>query len=162
MINLINALFFELTVADTERFIDDQNLRFDADIDGEPQSRLHAARIGTGRLIDVISEICEFDDLRFQFTDFLVGKPHQLPSEIDIFTPRKLRIKARGQFQQRADTSVNRNLAGCRICYACNHLENGGLAGAVFAEQRDRFPLLDGKRKVVDRDFFFVLRFLAE
>ena len=46
------------------------SLRLDADIDGKPQSRLHAARIGTGRLIDVVAQIREFDDFRLQ----LAGK----------------------------------------------------------------------------------------
>ena len=92
----------------------------------------------------------------------LVLDAHELSPKVDIFTPCKFRVKARGQLQQRADTSVNRNLAGGRICYARNHLEDRRLACTVLAEQRDRFPLPDRERKIVDRDLFLVFCFFAE
>ena len=69
------ALCLEKHVADGKRLVHNQNLRIDVDGHREREAHEHAARIHLDRLIDIVSDVREREDVRKFFLDFLFGKP---------------------------------------------------------------------------------------
>ena len=63
LLHLVDALELEDVVADGEDLVDDEDVGVHADADREAETRLHAARVGAHRLVDVIADIGEADDL---------------------------------------------------------------------------------------------------
>ena len=122
----------------------------DIGVDREPETGLHAARVRADRLVDVFSDIGEFDDLRLQFLDLLRRQAEGRTAQVDVLAPGHLPFEAGRQLQQRGDTAVDDDLPFGREADTGDHFEDGGLAGTVAADQRDRFTGVHGKAHVVD------------
>ena len=85
-------------VANTQCFVNNENLRLDIGIDGKTKSRLHTAGIRPYPLVDIFTDIRKVDNLLLQFTDFLFVNPHQLAAEVDVLSAGKVRVEAGRQF----------------------------------------------------------------
>ena len=65
--------------------------------------------------------------------------------------PREFGIEAGAQFEQRGDAAVHRERCRGRLQNAGHHLQQGALAGAVFADDAEGFAAADFKAEIVQR-----------
>ena len=63
ILHLAEALLLELSVADGENLVDDQDLWFQVGGDGEGQPNVHAAGVALDRRVEELFDFREIDDL---------------------------------------------------------------------------------------------------
>ena len=142
----MKALVDEIIVPDGEGLVDDEHLRVDADRDGKGEPHDHAARVGSDGLVDEVADVGEVGDLVEPGADFPLGQPEDRAVEENILHAREVGIEARAQLEQRGDPTMDLDLAGAGRQGARDQLQEGGLAGAVGADNAEGFaaPHLEG------------------
>ncbi len=142
------ALALKAAVADGQSLVDDEDVRRDGTREREAETRLHAARIRAHRLVDIVAQLGELDDLRFEVAQILVGKPPELPAQRDVLAAAELVVEAGGKLEQGAYAAMHGDAAVRRIRDAGDDLERRRLAGAVAAQKRDGLAAMDRERKI--------------
>ena len=148
--DLFQAFFPELFIAHGKGLIDDEDLRMDVRVDGKAQTGLHAAGIGADGLVDVLADVGELDDLGLQFADLLLREAQRGAPEVDVFPAGHFGLEAGGELQQRGDSAVDGDLPFRGETDAGDHFEDGGLAGAVAADERHGLAGHDLETHIVD------------
>jgi hypothetical protein len=77
--------------------------------------------------------------------------------EIDVLPAGELGIEAGAQFQQRGDAAVDDDRSGRGLEDAADQLQQGALAGAVAADDADRFAAPDVEGDILQRGEFPVV-----
>ncbi|MNP08554.1 hypothetical protein D3C76_1006280 [compost metagenome] len=139
----LEALVLEVGIADRQRLVDDQHIGAARGGDAERQAHLHAARVGTHRLVDGFADLGELLDVRHHRLDLFQLQPQQLAGHEDVLPPGELRVEAHAQFEQSRDLAFDPDATGGRLGGPGDHLQQGALAGAVDPDYADRLPRAD-------------------
>ena len=121
----------------------------------EAEPHDHAGRIVLDRIVDVLADVGEGDDLVALGRDLRARQAEQRRREIDIGEPRILGMKARAELEQRADAPAAFDQTARRRDDAGDDLQQRRFAGAVLADDAQR--LAGGE---VERDFVQRLEYL--
>ena len=146
--NLAVALLAECLVANAQRLVDDEDLGVDVRADREPDARLHSARVGTHRLIDVVADVGELHDLLLELDDLVLLKAPDLSAQVYVLAARELGVEPCRELEQRAHTTVDDDFAFGREDDTGDHLEHRGLASTVLAHDSDRLASTDDEVEV--------------
>src|SRR5262245_54863566 len=94
---------FELKacIANSQRFVDDQDIRIDAGRDRKGQASLHATRIRSKGLIDEIFQFGKRDDLVETLGNLCSGKAKAHAAEKHVLPAGVLEMKSCSQFKDR-------------------------------------------------------------
>nr|WP_315729194.1 MULTISPECIES: hypothetical protein [unclassified Bradyrhizobium] len=126
--HVADAFLLEEDVADAQRLIDQQHLRLETGGGGERQTDDHAAGIGLGRLVDEIADVRKRGD----FVEFRVGLPPAHTADgriqIDVLTPRKVRIEAAAKLEHGGNAADDGDLALTRRQRPSEQLQERALA----------------------------------
>ena len=117
---------------------------------GEGEPHEHAAGIALDGRFQEGFDLGEVDDLVELAAD--LGHPHAEDGAVekDVLPPRKLRMKARADFQQRAHASANAGRPTRGPGDAAEDLQQGRLSGPVATDDPHDFPGVDLKAHVVE------------
>ena len=99
-------------------------------------------------MVDVVPQGGELHHLGLEGGDLLLAEPHDLPPQADVLAAREVAVEARLELEQGADPAVDDDLSLGGKRNAGDHLEDGGLARAVCAEERHALALADGEAQV--------------
>ena len=136
--DLAHASLAEIDVADRERFIHHQNLGVKVDRDGEGQANDHAAGISLDGLVDEVADLRERFDFGKAAIHFLGGETQNRAIQIDVVAAGEFRIESGAEFEQRGDASVDGGGPGGGLKNSGADLQQGALAGSVFADDTER------------------------
>ena len=162
ILDLVLAFSFEARVADAQRFVDNQHVRLDVDVDREAETHFHTAGVCSDRLVNIVAQLGEVDDFFLDLLDVFILQTENIALEIDVLTTGHLHREARGQLEQRRDLAVDDDLSGVGKGDPGNHFEQGGFTCAVIADDTDRFASVDVKGDVVERLVGFGIARLEE
>src|SRR6266849_1488814 len=143
------ALKFD--VADGENFIDQQNFRFKVRGNRKGQAHKHAAGIMLHRRVDEFVEFGEGHDFIEFAGDFLPAHAQDGAAQIRVLPAGEFRVKTRADLEKTADAAMNFGPARSRPRDAGKNLEEGGLAGAVAADQSQHFAFANLQGDIVHR-----------
>ena len=146
-----DALFLKRFVTDREDLVGNENIRREGGRNGESKPHDHPRRIVLDGIVDVRSNVGEGDDFLALGRDFGRREAEQRGSEIDIGESRVLRVKSGAELEQRADAATHFDAAARRRNDAGDDLEQGRFAGAVLADDSQRFARGQLKRDIVER-----------
>ena len=116
VLDFVFALSFETRVTDAQRFIDNQNVRFNIDVDRKAQAHFHTTGVCSDRLIDVVAQLSEFNDFFLNLFDVYVLQTENVALEIDVFATGHLHRKACGQFDRLNKSAMARGRENKRLC----------------------------------------------
>src|SRR5690554_3544722 len=139
----VEALVLKVGVSHGKSLVDNQDIRAAGCGDAEGQAHLHAAGVGAHRLVDVLTDLREGDDVRHQRCEFVDRHAEQLPGHEHILSPGEFRVEAHAQLQQCGNAAGMMYLAGGRLGGACDHLQQGALARTVDPDDADGLARLD-------------------
>ena len=107
ILHLSNAFLLKLRVANSQHFIDDQDLRLQMRRHRERQAHIHAAAVPLHRRVDKFFHSGKSHDLvKFLFYLRLVH-PEDGPVEKNIVPPAEFRIKPGADFEQTGNTALD-------------------------------------------------------
>ena len=119
----LKRLLGKRTVAHTQGFINNQDVRVGAGGNGKSQTHIHAAGVGFNRLVNELANARKFDNAFVQSIGFCPRKSHHCRCQKHIFTAGKFRVKACAQFKQRANFAVHHHTAAAGVQGATHHLK---------------------------------------
>ena len=93
----------------------------------------------------------ELDDLVEALADLVAAHAEDGAVEEDVLAPGQLRMEAGPDLQQRADPAGHLGIAGARLGDPREQFQHRALAGAVVADQADRFAAVDLEGDVSER-----------
>ncbi len=133
-----DALLLERLVADGQHLVGDQHVGRQRGRDGEAETDDHARRVVLDRVVDVLADVGEGNDLLPLLGERRGLEPEQCRREVDVGESRVFRVEPRAQLQQRADAAVDDDGAARRLDHAGDDLQQRRLAGAVLADDAER------------------------
>ena len=148
--DFVETFFLKGFIAHGEGLVDDEDLGMDVRVDGEAETGFHTARVGTDRLVHVLADVSELDDLGLELFDLFLRQTEGSAAQVDVLPSGHLPFEARGELEEGGDAAIDGDLPFGREADSGDHLEDGGLAGAVAADEGDRFTGHDRERHVVD------------
>ena len=101
--DLAEALALELLVADGEHLVEQQHVGLDVRGDREPESHVHARRVGADRKIDEPLELRERDDLVHHLANPRARQPVDRPVQVDVLASGEIGMEAGAELEQRRD-----------------------------------------------------------
>ena len=143
------ALLLEEHVADGERLVDDQHVRPHRGRDAEREPDLHPARVGAHRFVEVVADVRERLDPGHRAVDLVVRHSGKQPGHPDVLPSGELGLEPHAEFEQRRDAPGGGHGAGGGLQHARDHLQQRALAGAVRADDADRFAGPDREADVL-------------
>ncbi len=138
-----HALLLEVGITHAQRLIDDEDVRIHVRDHRKRQADIHAAGVGLHRLFDEAADIGKCRDGIEALGHRLAIDAIQRSCQVDVLAARKFRIEAGAELQQRGDPAVDRDLALGRGEGAADHLQQGGFAGTVAADDADGLAAAD-------------------
>ncbi len=145
---IIVTFFLEGSVADSENFIEDENITLGADGNGESKANLHTRRIIFEFLVHKIFKFGEFDDIIIHGGDFGVTEAKHGTIEIDVFATSELHVEADTKFDEGDEIAIDDDLTAAGVVDAGEDFEKGGFAGAVATNNADKFTFFDVEANV--------------
>ena len=118
---------------------------------GKAEPGVHPGRVAFDRCVDELGHAGEFDDLVEPLGDLRPPHAHDRALEQDVLAAREIGVESGGDFDQRADPSLDGRQAGRRLEDPRQDLERGGLAGAVGADDAERLARRHLERDVAER-----------
>jgi hypothetical protein len=134
---------FKSSVADGQRFVDDEDIGINADCGRERQPSLHAGRVCLERLIDDIAQLTGIDDRFDLFLDLRAFHPEAEATHHDVLRPSVLGMESRAQLENRGDPTIDLEFARGSLESARNDLEKRRFPGTVPAENTYDFSALE-------------------
>src|SRR5205823_14048434 len=110
--HLAETFFLEVDVADGQNLIDEKNFRLEMGGDGEGQADVHAGGVVLNGGVNEFFELGEGHNLIEFADDFALAHAKDGAGEERVFAPGQLRMEARADFEERADTAINLSPAG--------------------------------------------------
>ena len=144
-LHLADGFLLEFGITDGEDFVDDEDFGVEVCGDGEAEADGHTTGIALDGCVDIALTAGEADDLVELAGNLLLGHAKDQGVHVNVFPPGELGIKAAAQLQQRRDRAGYGDRALIRGENACDQLQQGGLAGAVPADEAHDGPRLQVK-----------------
>ena len=94
LLHLLDALEPEDVVAHREDLVDDEDVGVDAHAHREAETRLHAARVRAHRLVDVLADVGEADDLVLARVGLFLRDAEGERAQVDVLDAGQLRVEA--------------------------------------------------------------------
>src|SRR5205814_2993508 len=110
--------------------------------DREGEAHVHAGRVPLDRRLDKALDFREGDDLVELARDLGAAHAEDRTVQVDVLAPGQLRMKARADFKERADTAVELDAPVGRLRDARENFQERTLACAVMADDAEQFALL--------------------
>ncbi len=111
--------------------------------DAEGQAYEHAAGVAFDGRVQELLDAAEVNDFVELVVDPLPTHAQDRAVEVDVLSTGELRVKARADFEQTADSAPQVDRAGGGFGDAAEQLEHRALARAVPADQADDFASFD-------------------
>src|ERR1700755_2900405 len=105
------------------------------DREGEPH--VHARRVELDGRLDELLKLGEGDYLVELLPDLDAAHAEYRAVQVDVLAPRQVRVKARADFEQRADAPANLDFACARASDAREDFQERRLARAVVPDDAD-------------------------
>ena len=153
MLNRANprkTLALEGLVADREGFVNDEDVRLDADGYREGQPHVHAAAVGFHRPLDKLAELGKGDDVIESGRDLGLTQAHHRGAGKDIVASAEFGVEAGPQLKQGGHAAVDGAAPGGGREGSANQLQEGRFAAAVAAHDAYRLAAADLKGNVVE------------
>jgi hypothetical protein len=150
----VEAARLELRIAYRQHLVDHEDLGFEVRRNGEGETGIHADRIALHRRVDELAHAREVDDLLEAVAHFGPRHAENRAIQEDVLAARQLGMEAGADFQQAGDAPADLDPARGRLGDARQDLEQGGLAGAVVADDADQLASLDLEIDVTQRPYF--------
>jgi hypothetical protein len=149
-VHFSQALFLEFSVTDGENFVHNKYFRLEVRCHRKRQPYIHSTGIPFHRRIEELFDAGEVDDGVELFLDFGAFHAEDGAIEEDIFAAGEFGVEAGADFEERADAAVEFDGAGGGFGDAGEDFEEGGLAGAVAADDAHDFTGLDVEGDVLE------------
>jgi hypothetical protein len=162
VVDAVHALLLEVHVPHREDLVDDQHVGVDGDRDAEAQAQAHARRVRPHRLVDVVAELRELDDLVDLGRHLLAGEAHHDPVQEDVGPPGEVHVEAGAQLEQARHPPVDPVAPARGRGRARKDLEQRRLAGAIRPAQPERGARREAEVDVLERPEFVVPAHLAQ
>ena len=95
-----HRLGLERGIADRQCLVDDQDVGVDVHLHRERQAQCHAGAVGLDRLVDVVADVGEGDDVIEQGVDARRGQAQDRAVDVDVLAPGQFRVEAGTQLKQ--------------------------------------------------------------
>src|SRR5215510_5711687 len=138
----IKALLLEAQVADSQHFVQEQNLRLQMGNDRKPQSDVHSGGVPLDRYVDELPNLCEVDDTLELSPDLAPWHAQDRSTQVNVLPPGQLRMEPRPDLDQRRRPPIDRDLPGRRRRDACQQLQYRALAGTIVANDPESLAAL--------------------
>ena len=143
------AFLLEHEVADGQGLVDDEDVGGRRRRDSEGNARCHARRIVLERHVDEVAHFGEVHNGVEILIDELFAVAQQRAVQVDVLASGQLRVEASAQLDERRDGAVDVARTACRLEYAGNDLEHGGLARTVRADDAVNLTAVHGEADVL-------------
>src|SRR3954447_23263887 len=145
------ALLLERLVADGEHLVQQQHIGLHVHRDREAEPHVHPGRVGLHRHVGERLQLREGDDLVEVAVDVVAVEAVDRSVQVDVLAPGELGVEARAELDQRADTATDRQAAVRGREDPREQLQQGGLPGAVRADDAERLAGRDVEVDVAQR-----------
>ena len=135
--HLAQALLLELSVADREDLVDEEDLGFEVGGDGEGQADAHAAGVALDGGVDKLLDAGEGDDLVELAVDLGFAHAEDGAVEVDVVAPGQLGMEAGADLEQAGDATAQLDPAGGKVGQTFFTFQDGLAADHVTALLRD-------------------------
>ena len=149
--DLVDALLLEVTVADGQRFVDDQNVGIDVHGHAEGEAHVHAGGVRLHRPVKERPELGEVQDGRQLFAHLGRAEAEDGGIQGGVVPAAELGVKTSPELQDRGDVAARFQRAAARPGHAAQQLEQRALPRSVLADDPDRLAALDLERDVLQR-----------
>jgi hypothetical protein len=134
------ALLLEVGIAHRQHLVDQQDVGLQKGGDGETQAHLHAQREEFDLAVDGVGEPGELDDLIESFVGDLAAHAEHGAVEEHVLASGEVGMDAAGHAEERTQAPLHLARPGRLVRDLADDLEQGGLAGAVDADEPQRSP----------------------
>jgi hypothetical protein len=100
--------------------------------------------------LDEFFQFGELDNSIETSLNLFSGQPKHCAVEIDIIPPGKFWMEAGSHFKEASKPTIRSDRTGRRLSNAREYLEEGRLAGSVVSNARQRLPLINVERNVLE------------
>ncbi|MNZ72882.1 hypothetical protein D3C78_912730 [compost metagenome] len=152
----IETLVLKVGITHRQRFINDKDIRAKGGSNRESHAHLHAAGVSPHRVVEVFANFRKGLYLGHNPANLLGVEAHQPGRMVDVLSASEFRIKAHTELKNRSDTPIDLHATFSGLQGACDHLEQGGFASTILADDANGFPRLDGKADVLEHPMLFV------
>ncbi len=159
-LEIIITFLLEGSVTDSEDLIEKQDVTFGANGNGKGEADLHAAGEVFEFLIHERLELGKFDDFVVHFVHFFVGEAEHGTVEVDVFATREFRVETDAEFNEGDEGAIDLDGTFVGEIDFSHGFEQSGFAGAVAADDANKFAAADGERNAVE-DFLLRIAFDA-
>ena len=128
------TFLLEEHIPDTQRLVDDQNIRLHRHCNRKCQSYEHPRGIDLHRLVNELPDIGKLQDLRKTSVRLLTAHAHEERIQVNILKSCVLRVKSRAELQQGCDPALRPYASGRRLHDTGQDLQKRGLSGSVQAD----------------------------
>jgi len=133
--SLTRALAHEGGVDGADALVEQQDLRLDGGDHAQRQADAHAGGVSAKGHVEVVAELGKLGDLVHLRLHLLAGLAQEQAADDDVFVAGDLRVHPHTQVEDGGDAAAHvRDTAG-RLVDAREQAQQGGLAGAVVADQ---------------------------
>src|SRR5208337_1558518 len=135
------ALLLESGIANSEDFINDEDLRVHFGSNGECEPRVHARGILLHWCIDEITNFGEVDDTLLSLLHLFLRIAHQQTIEENVLPSGQLGMEARAQLDQRRERPLDLDPPSRGLIYPRDDLQQSTLARTVAPHQTQHLAL---------------------
>ena len=143
--------FSSRDVAHGEHFVDQEQVGFRVDGDGEAQAHVHSGRIVLDRRVDELAQLRIAHDAVQPIVDLGATKAVDRAVEVNVFPASQVQLETGAQFQQRGKASADDQLAVSGFKNAGDEFEQRALAGTVGTDNAHAVAARNGERDVAQR-----------
>ncbi len=137
--HLSEAFLLEIDIANGEDFIDEENFRLEMGGDGKGQADVHAGGVVLDGSVDEFFELGEGHDFVEFAGDFALAHAQDGAGEESVFAAGEFGVEAGADFEEAADAAADFGVASGGAGDLGEDFEQGGLAGAVAADEAEDF-----------------------
>ena len=137
------GLRHECGVHRADPLVEQQDLRLDGGHHTEGEAHAHTGGVGAQRHGEVVAELTELGDVVHLLLHGALGLAEEQAADDDVLVAGDLRVHAHTQVEHGGDAALDHGGTAGRLVDAGEQPQQGGLAGAVVADQSDAVALLE-------------------
>lgn len=157
---IIITFLLEGSVTNGEDFVKDEDVALGADSNREGEADLHTGRVVFELLVHKIFELGEFDNIVIHSGDLGITEAEHGAVQIDVLATSEFHIETDTKFDEGDEITIDGDLAGAGIINTGENFQEGGLAGAITANDANEFAFFDFKIDVI-KDLLVTIAFDA-
>ena len=143
LLNSTDASLLEENIADRKRFVDDQDVGIHVNRHREREPDKHSTGIRFQRPIHEFADLGKFLDRGNSLAGLSIREPKDRRIQENVLAAGELRIESSAQLEQRRNTPLNGDNAGCGTDHTRQHPQQRGFARAVLADESQATAPLD-------------------